>query len=151
MEDEIRHEVLIGHTASDHVSIRVLGRLHADASDYWDGNWLVTPIEIVAGAFEGQIGASLRVEELRGFREAIQRLNISLRGEALLESMETWLTLRITIDGSGRIVASGRVIDRPGAGNELSFRIDGLDQSYLPHMINALEEIETFFPVIGAP
>jgi hypothetical protein len=98
------------------VSIRVLGRIHADATDYWDGNWLVTPVEVVAGAFEGEVGATLRAEEMRGFREAIQRLNQSLQGEALLESMETWLTLRVTAERSGHVVVSGRVVDRPGFG-----------------------------------
>jgi|SRR5215475_876485 len=151
MHEEVRHEVLIGHDAGDHLSIRVLGRLHPDAADYWDGNWLVTPVEVVAGAFEGSVGASLRAEELRGFREAMQQLSRSLRGEALLESMETWLTLRVTAERSGHIAVSGKVADRPGIGNELSFRIEGLDQSYLPPIISALEEVETFFPVIGTP
>jgi hypothetical protein len=151
MQGEVRHEVLIGHAARDHVSIRVLGRLHADAADYWDGNWPVTPIHVVAGDFEGRVGASLRAEELRNVREAMQRLNLSLDGEARLESMEAWLTLRVAVAGSGGLVVSGKAVDRPGVGNELSFKIEGLDQSYLPAIIDALKEIEVFFPVVGTP
>jgi hypothetical protein len=149
-EIELRPEVVVGRPEGDHLSIRVLGRLHSSADDFWDGNWLVTPIEVVAGGFRGECGASLRAEELRGFREALERVHASLDGEAVLQSMETWLTLRLAVDRSGRVVVTGRVVDRLGSSNELSFRIEGLDQSDLPAMLEALQEIETFFPVVGA-
>lgn len=42
-------EVLIGGAESDHVRIRVVGREIPSATDYWDGNWLVTPIELRVG------------------------------------------------------------------------------------------------------
>jgi hypothetical protein len=33
----------------------------------------------------------------------------------------------------------------------LIFKIEGLDQSYLPKIIDSLAEIDTFFPVLGSP
>ncbi|MBI3688885.1 MAG: hypothetical protein HY241_16380 [Actinobacteria bacterium] len=148
-EDELRPMVLIGHPSGDRVMIRVLGRLRGGVDDYWDGNWLVSPVEIVAGGFTANVGASLRAEEFHAFREAVQRLNAELRGEAVLESMEGWLSLVVRVVSSGRLTVMGKAIDRLGGGNQLLFRIDDLDQSYLLGIIEALDEVEAFFPVVG--
>ncbi len=125
MSDEHYPQILIGDRKGDHISITVLGRMHVGASDYWEGNWLVTPVEVVAGDFRGNVGASLRAEELRAFRETLAELNSTLRGNA--------------------------VLDRPGVGNLLAFNIDGLDVTYLPAVIKSIEEIERAYPVFGTP
>ena len=151
MNGERRPEVVVGDPAGDHLSIRVIGRLHPGSDDFWDGNWLATPIDVVVGKFRGTIGASLRADELQRFREALKKLHALLDGEAVLESMENWLTLKITAEPSGRLVITGRVADRLGDGNRLTFWIEGVDQSYLPAMVDALGEIETYFPVLGSP
>lgn len=142
---------MIGRIEGDHLSIRVLGRLHPGADDFWDGNWLVTPVVVVSGGFKAKSGATLRAEELRSFRQALEEVYSSLEGEAVLESMETWLSVRVAIDQAGRVAATGRIVDQPGSANELSFKLDDLDQSDLPDVIEALKEVETFFPVIGPP
>jgi hypothetical protein len=146
---ELRPQVVVGRGDGDHLSIRVLGRLHAGADDYWDGNWLVTPIDVVAGGFRGESGAALRAEELVAFREALERVYQSLDGEAVLESIESWLTLRVAVDRSGRLTVTGCMLDRLGSANKLDFKIEGLDQSDLSLVIEGLQEIETFFPVVG--
>jgi hypothetical protein len=129
----------------------VLGRMHAGADDFWDGNWLVTPIELNVGGFVGKVGAALRAEELRRFREELEQVYSSLDGEAVLKSMETWITLRLIVERSGRVRITGRIVDRPSTGNELSFKIEDLDQSHLPTIIEALKEVELYFPVLGSP
>lgn len=151
MSDELRPEVVVGDPVGDHLSIRVLGRLHPGSDDFWDGNWLATPIDVVVGKFRGTIGASLRADELQRFREAIEKLHASLDGDAVLESMEDWISLKVTAEPSGGLVMTGTIVDRLGDGNRLTFRIDGVDQSYLPAIIDALDEVETFFPVLGSP
>jgi hypothetical protein len=118
--------------------------VHPGADDFWDGNWLIAALDVVAGGFHGKCGASLRAEELLGFREVLERVDASLEGEAALESMESWLTLRVAVDRSGHLA----VIDQLGSANELTFGVEDLDQSGPPPMIEALREIETFFPVI---
>jgi len=148
---EVRAEVIIGRAEGDHVSIQVLGRLHVGADDFWDGNWLITPTKVVAGGFRGESGASLRAEELVGIRQSLEQVYASLEGDAILDSMESWLTLGVAGDGSGRLRVTGRIIDRLGVSNELSFRIAELDQSDLPSIIESLQEIETLFPVLGRP
>lgn len=151
MSDRQFPQILLGDGQGDHISIRVLGRMHAGASDYWDGNWLVTPVEVFAGGFRGSVGASLRAEELRAFREALATLNSTNRGNAALESMEDWLTIRVEVDSVGHLLVSGTVADRPGMGNVLAFDIDGLDLTYLPTLIKSIEDVERIYPVIGTP
>jgi hypothetical protein len=112
---------------------------------------LATPIDVAVGGFRGSVGASLRTDELLRFRETVEALHASLDGEALLESMEDWLKLKVVTGRSGTLVITGTLVDGLGHGNSLNFRIDGLDQSYLPVVIEALQEVETFFPVVGSP
>jgi hypothetical protein len=151
MNEELCPSVTVGDPAGDHISIRVLGRLHPGTDDFWDGNWLATPIEAVVGNFQGKVGASLRAEELRSFRDALRVLYATLNGKAVLESMEEWLTLRIAATSSGRLEVTGTLVDRLGDGTQLMFTIHDLDQSCLPRIIDALDEVETFFPVLGSP
>jgi hypothetical protein len=144
-------EILLGLKSGDHVSIRVLGRMHPGSRDYWDGNWLISPIEVVAGGFRAETGAGLRADELVRFREALEKLYSTLAGEATFESLEGWLHLRLTVDLKGSLSLAGRIVDRPGAGNILSFTIGGLDQTHLPQVISALIRSEEAFPVLGIP
>ena len=152
MEDsESGVTVVIGHSEGDRFSMRVLGRLHVGADDFWDGNWLITPLEVVAGRFTASVGASLRAEELRDLRLALEQLEADLQGEATLESMEGWLSLSLEVGSSGRLAVRGVVIDRLGSSNRLMFVIEGLDQSSLRGVIEELGEVERRFPVMGAP
>lgn len=141
----------IGTAGGDRVVIDVRGRMHPDATDYWDGNWLFSPIEVQVGGFTAKIGAGLRAEELRSFREGLELLHRDLRGFAALTSMEDWLELSVTVSGSGRLEVVGEVIDRVGDGNRLAFRVNDLDQTHLPDLIGELRELESLYPVIGAP
>jgi hypothetical protein len=88
-------------------------------------------------------------EEINEFRSGLTRVYESLQGEATLQSLEGWLGLRVSIDGAGRLAVAGKVKDKPGPGNELSFQIIGLDQSYLLPIIGALEMAEEFYPIVG--
>lgn len=144
-------DIQIGDAGGDHVSIRVMGRLHPGADDYWDGNWLISPIEVTSGGFRAEIGAGLRIDELAHFRQALEKLHSTLQGEAVLESMEGWIQLHVAADRRGGLQVTGKAIDRPGGANTLTFTIDGLDQTHLPAVISALAGAETRFPVRGQP
>ena len=136
--------------ANEHVTVTVVGRERA-ASDYWDGNWLVTPIEIVVGHFRGTLGADLRAEEIRRFRVELESLYANVNGQAVLDSLDGWITMTVTCQPNGSLVIEGAANDQPGIGNELRFSLSGLDQSYLPPLIEALKAVEAEYPVIGAP
>jgi len=144
-------EIRIGDVGGDHVSIRVMGRMHPTANDYWDGNWLISPIEVASGGFRAEVPAGLRIDELVRFREALEKLHSSLQGEAVLDSMEGWIQLHIAADCRGSLQVTGKALDRPGGRNTLIFTIDGLDQTHLPAVISALGNAEARFPVRGQP
>jgi hypothetical protein len=121
------------------------------ADDYWDGNWLISPIEVASGGFRGEVAAGLRMDELVRFREALEKLHSSLQGEAVLDSMEGWIQLHVAADRRGRLRVTGKALDRPGGANTLAFAIDGLDQTHLPAVISALGAAEARFPLRGQP
>jgi hypothetical protein len=145
------HAVTIGTADGDRVTISVLGRMHGDATDFWDGNWLISPIEVHVGSFAGRISAGLRSDEIQGFREDLERVYRDLHGTARLTSMEEWLDLTMTITATGQFEVAGRMIDNPGSGNELRFEIDGLDQSHAPELIDGLLTLQRAYPVVGLP
>lgn len=141
----------IGELTGDSLLIRVLGRSYPGADDFGDGNWLSTMIQFTLGQFQGELSASLRAEEFEAFRDELRTQCSSLRGEAILTSMEEWLALRVSLEGSGRLRIEGVLLDRPSVGNQLRFEIHGLDQSYIPGMIDGLDQIVSAYPVLGAP
>jgi hypothetical protein len=143
--------VLVGHADGEHLRITVRGRLHPRATDFWDGSWLDTPIEIRAGAFRATLPAALRTTELALFAQQLQALHETLRGEAVLETMEDWITLRLSGDGRGHVSARGTLQDQPGMGNTLAFSLPRLDQTDLPPLLRALREIERAFPTLRDP
>ncbi|MFI9556169.1 WapI family immunity protein [Nonomuraea endophytica] len=82
-------EVVIGRSKqADHVEIRVIGRMHPGTADFWDGNWLTSPVLVHVGGFTAKIAAGPRSEELRDFRVDLQRVYREVRGRAVLSSME---------------------------------------------------------------
>jgi hypothetical protein len=101
----------MGSTDAEHLSIAVLGREHAGADDYWDGNWLITTISVAVGGFTGRVRASLRMDEIHRFNEGLKFLNQNLFGAALLESMEHWISLAVKAGSRGRIEVSGELMD----------------------------------------
>ncbi|WAL66480.1 hypothetical protein ORV05_01255 [Amycolatopsis cynarae] len=141
--------VVIGSASGDRVAIEVLGRLHSGATDFWDGNWLLSPIEVAAGGFTGKIPASLRADELLSFREELEKAYEGFGGVARLDSMEEWLSLTVRVKRSGHVEIDGVAKDRISSGNRLSFHIADLDQTDLPALIDALAAIEAEFPVLG--
>ena len=143
--------MVVGSLGSDHVAVRVIGRERNASGDYWDGNWLVTPISIKAGRFRGELPADLRAEEFVRFRRELQEVYSSLAGEAVLASLDGWISLTVRCEPNGSLNVSGTANDRPGTGNKLEFEIEGLDQSHLPPIIDGLLEVEAAFPVIGSP
>lgn len=138
-------------TEVEHLSITVLGREHAGASDYWDGNWIICMISAAVGGFVGDIRASLRTDEIRRFNEDLKTLSQTLSGSAVLETMEQWITLTVQAASRGRIEISGELRDAAGNGNVLSFELPEVDQTYLGGWISSLDDIEQAYPVIGRP
>lgn len=144
-------EFRIGSTDAEHLAITLLGREHAGADDYWDGNWVIADISVAVGGFTGQLRASLRTDEIHRFNEDLKLVDQTLSGAAVLDSMEHWITLTVSAESRGRIVVSGELADGAGVGNVLRFRLPEVDQTYLWNWISSLDDIQTAYPVIGRP
>jgi hypothetical protein len=144
-------ELLVGRPDSEHLKIQVLARMHPGSSDYWDGNWLVSPIAATLGSFTAQVRAGLRVDELQAFRQGLEQINQHLQGQAVLTSIEHWISLSVVCRPSGSLSVTGQLDDHYGTGNVLSFTIKDLDQTDLPTMLSALSAIEQTYPVLGTP
>jgi hypothetical protein len=142
------YEVRIG-TPLEGVLIQVLKRQFPDSMDWEDGNWLDSPIDIDLGRFRGSLPAQLRVDELQAFRVALESVSRTLTGEATLESMNGWLKLSMKCEPTGGLTVAGIADDSPGIGNKLRFTIGGMDQSFLPEIIDQLRSIEDAFPLRG--
>lgn len=143
-------EIVIGRDKrSDHVLIRLLGRMHPGRTDFWDGNWLTSPIHVRIGGFTARINAGLRGEELRDFRVALEHVYANAGGSAVLSSLEHWIELTVECHPTGSLAISGTVADDPARRNTLDFVIEGLDQTDIPPLVDALVAAEERFPVLG--
>jgi hypothetical protein len=143
-------EIVIGRSKqTDHVAIRVVGRMHPGTTDFWDGNWLPSPLFVRVGGFIAKIDAGLRVEELRDFRVDLQRVYAEVQGRAVLSSMEHWVELIVECHPTGSLSVEGTIADHPSMRNTLRFEVEGLDQTDIPAIVDALVAAEERFPVLG--
>lgn len=143
-------EIVIGRGKQfDHVLIRVLGRMHPGCTDFWDGNGLTSPIHVQVGGFTARLDAGLRAEELRNFRMTLERVYADVKGSATLSSLEHWIELTVECHPTGSLSISGIAADDPGMWNTLHFVIEGLDQTDIPPLVDALVAAEERFPVLG--
>jgi len=141
-------EVAIRCEGGEFLTITLIGRSHAGASDYWDGNWVWAAVEVQAGGFHGSVGGDLRAEELADFRDQLARLQESLRGTAEFTTMEGWLSIRVDGDGRGHVAFRCVVRDPPGVGNTLDCTL-ATDQTFTRTTVAELAAAVREFPVIG--
>ena len=140
--------VRIGPNPENFVEIVIGGREH-DATDYWDGNWVVATVVVKIGNFSARIDASLRSEEFEQFHTELSQLNKTLSGEASFETMERQLSIKIFGDGIGHLQCTGTVVDYHRRNRfEFSF---GFDQTELPPILRELRELNEAYPVVGQP
>lgn len=143
---------LIGDRDGDRLVIEVQGRAHPGADDYWDGNWLATPIDLRVQGFSASLPAQLRTDELRRFREGLGYINHWMKdGAAVLSSLDHWIELTIKPkDELGHLSVTG-LASSLHHDVELRFELHDMNLSHLPPMIDALSAIEDLYPVLGQP
>src|SRR5688572_5132492 len=107
----------VGPESGDHLSMRVLRRLHPGAVDDVEAGWLVCPVHVHVGGFSGDVAITLRVEELHRFGEALRAVRDGLRRSAVLESVEEWIDLTVARETDGSLTATGHLADEPGSGS----------------------------------
>lgn len=131
------------------LTIEVLARSYG-TEDYWDGNWVVTPIKVMLPGFQAKFSEGLHLSELHGFYQDLKRLYSELEGTARLNAMEGFLDLKAEMDAQGHIHWSVEISHPVGSGNEarLQFAMHS-DQSYLPVLLDQIEAVLEEFPIIG--
>lgn len=132
------------------LSIWVEGREFPDASDYWDGNWLVVRAEMKAsGALVECGGPILMTGDVERFRDGVAEMFTTLAGEAALEELEPGIKLTLRMRGKGHV--EGVVDMTPDHLNQQHrFNVEA-DQSYLPALVSSCNAILGRFPVTNAP
>ena len=149
-------EITVGPGGGDHIAIRVLRRMHPQANDYWDGNWVDAEVVVDIRPWRATYRAYLRTDEFAQFRDQLRELYDGARKEASFAPMEPWLGLTLELDSLGHITLRGKA-GPEGSGKifgqvHLDFELKGvMDQTYLPPLIAQLDELEREFPVRGSP
>lgn len=134
-----------GGEENERVEVQVHGYERAPVGEYYDDNWVRVSVLVVVGAFSGEYAAAFLTSDFVGFREELQALHRSLEGKASFSTLEDQLSLELTGNGRGGIALKGIAIDAPGTGNRLEFELE-LDQSYIPSVLEGLNEILDKFP-----
>src|SRR5688572_27652939 len=104
-------EVVIhfGGEGAEYLTLTVHGRNRPADTDYWDGNFLWCTAEVAAGVFRGSVSNVLRNEDLLRFLPRLEDLYRRLDGEALLDTLEGWLDVRVIGDGRGQVEVRGQL------------------------------------------
>ncbi|WP_165996194.1 hypothetical protein [Bacillus sp. Cs-700] len=132
------------------IVIKVIGRQHPDATDYWDGNWIFSIINIEIPGYSVEFPASLRTDEIFSFMEELKNLDETLKGKASFKNMEDFIVLEAEVDLTGKVMWTGETCYPLGTGAVLKFDFES-DQSYLKYIIKELKAILEEIPVIGKP
>lgn len=130
------------------LSIWVRHRANPEASDYWDGNWLIVRATMQVGQSSVTTeGAILMTSDFEQFRNQMAVMHETLTGESSLSGLEPNLKVTIRVNQLGQIV--GEVDITPDHLTE-HHRFDvGLDQSYLPTLMTSCDAISRRFPTVG--
>jgi hypothetical protein len=132
----------------DFVRIKLIKLAFPDAELDWDRNWLDASVVIKAGGFSGQFNTQLMTVDFENFKQELISLYTKLDGTANFNTMEGNINIRMKGDGIGHIASECKLMDYPGTGNKLEFRID-FDQTYIPTLIRQLDNIVQIFPITG--
>ena len=125
-------------------------RGHPEAHDYWDGNWVVARIQAEVQGFKADFTDQVHLGDVIRFYEEVLKLNASLTGAATLAVMEEYLVVIGTLDARGRLDWSVLLLHPVKRDVQLQFEFQA-DQSYLPELIQQIEDVLIEFQVRGQP
>lgn len=131
------------------LSLWVRHRQFPDASDYWDGNWLVIRAKMEASGARVEFGGSiLMTADVERFRDELAKMVSALAGEATLTGLEPGINMILEMRGKGDV--EGVIEITPDHLNQHHrFKVEA-DQSYLPALVSSCDAILSRFPVINA-
>lgn len=125
-------------------------RQFPEASDYWDGNWLMIRARMEAsGARVECAGPILMTTDIREFREQLASMIDTLAGEASLKGLEPELDVLLRMKKRGHI--EGTIEITADHLNQCHRFTVETDQTYLPAVLRSCDAILKRFPVTSAP
>jgi hypothetical protein len=134
--------VSLGDEGGDHVALEFHRRERAEPET---GGWvppLTTSASVSVGAFAATCSVAIREEELIAFRRQLTRVCASQDHEAVLQSQDERLGLRLRVQPLGGVVVLGHASDDLRDGCTLAFALRGLDQRCLPRLLRKLRQVE---------
>jgi hypothetical protein len=133
---------IAGNGAS--ICITVIGyeRAHADNSS--DANWLNCYVDIAVPPFSGGYEASLSTKDFLAFEKDLRSLSERLEGEAVLETDERAISIRISMRSRGLVIITGEAT--APTRSSLTFEFD-VDQTYLDGYRREVTAILKQYPV----
>ena len=120
-----------------------------DVDEYWDANWpnVRAEVELPGQSWVKAAGAFVMTAELARFRDELRMVYEQLDGEAGLWTIEPELKVRLTAQPNGGLEVEISLTPNQMT-QEHTFFV-ALDQSYLPPVINQINDILNRFPVRG--
>lgn len=125
----------IGYKTRECVMITPKGWYGHGAPD--DLDWIAVDVQALAGRFEGNVSDYLSISDLTAFCTQLEKMHQTLKGRAVLGSMDTRFQAELYGDGLGHIAAHATVSDDLA---ELKCTIE-IDQTFLPKMIGEVKHI----------
>jgi hypothetical protein len=138
------HDIRIGSEGADFFRLSIRERQFPEAADYWNANFLVSDLEISAGAFRGAFGAVIRNEDLERFLRQLRLLYERASGGASLE-VSDWLSLDILAEGHSQMKVWCQVDD---GHNNLEGRW-AFERAGLLTIIEQIETVCSVYPVVA--
>ena len=127
------------------VIIQVFGYERSTFENTSDANWLSCRINIDIPPFLGRYDASFTTQDFYTFGKELTALSAHLHGQAVFETDEGALRLRLKMHARGALVIEGEAVAMTTARSTLKFTIHA-DQSYLGELRRAVAAVSTEFP-----
>ena len=124
----------IGYTERERLCLEPL----SPPADDCGTDWITARATVDVGGFHGDIHLMITLADIKRFRDQLQDLYKTLRGEAEFTTIEDQIRVKLTSDRLGHITATGHLMDDVGTGNKLTFTI-GLDQSFLQKTLTEVD------------
>ena len=125
----------IGHGESQRITFIVASEYEGDGGY----EWLTASTTIQAGPFSGRVDLALLYSDLIRFYDQLERLYRNLNGEAHFTTIERQVELIVSVDRTGHVKVTGRLMEMAGAGSALDF-VFGFDQTDLSGTLNDLKK-----------
>ena len=139
------------HVSGKHGESLVLsihGRTDPTSNDYWDANWLTCTAVLRTSSFGEMLCRSVRNEDLGRFKRMLTVFLTTEGSEALLDTLDGWLDVRVCRDDEGNAIARCQLVDDPVNGNpiEVDFQLDDHAPATL---VTELETVLAQYPIVG--